>query len=613
MVIIVIKKLAQLPLITMITMKKPPHRNTRSLKRANTSTVLKTLQKSSTGIRGLDEITDGGLPTGRPTLLCGGAGCGKTLLAMEFLVRGAVEFNEPGVFMAFEETGDELTENVASLGFDLKALVATKKMVLDYVLVERSEFEETGEYDLAGLFIRLGYAIDSIKAKRVVLDTIEGLFAGLPNQTLIRAELRRLFRWLKEKGVTVIMTGERGDGTFTRYGLEEYVSDCVISLDHRVVDQVTTRRIRVVKYRGTTHGTNEYPFLIEKDGISIWPITSVHHEHKAPLERISTGVERLDTMLGGKGFYRGSSVLLSGTAGTGKTSLAAAFAQAACQRGERCLYISFEESPNQIMRNMSTVGIELSKSVESGLLQFQTLRPFHYGLEMHLARIIKFIAEFSPMVAIVDPISGLETSGTPLEVKAALMRLVDYLKQKGITTLLTDLKVNGREDLNTDIFSLVDTWLELRDIESNGERNRGLHVLKSRGMSHSNQVREFVLSDKGIKLTDVYIGPSGMLTGSARVAQEARERADHVTLNEEAERQQLALECKRAVLEGQIATLRAEFSAEEATIARIFVKDRQREASVAQDKVTMGRSRQHDATQSSNGKRPRELQGERKS
>jgi circadian clock protein KaiC len=594
----------------MITMKKPPHRNTRSIKRANTSTVLKTLQKSSTGIRGLDEITDGGLPTGRPTLLCGGAGCGKTLLAMEFLVRGAVEFNEPGVFMAFEETGDELTENVASLGFDLNALVAAKKMVLDYVLVERSEFEETGEYDLAGLFIRLGYAIDSIKAKRVVLDTIEGLFAGLPNPTLVRAELRRLFRWLKEKGVTVIMTGERGDGTFTRYGLEEYVSDCVISLDHRVVDQVTTRRIRVVKYRGTTHGTNEYPFLIEKDGISIWPITSVHHEHKASLERISTGVERLDTMLGGKGFYRGSSVLLSGTAGTGKTSLAAAFAQAACQRGERCLYISFEESPNQLMRNMSTVGIDLSKSVESGLLQFQTLRAFHYGLEMHLARIIKFIAEFSPVVVIVDPISGLETSGTPLEVKAALMRLVDYLKQKGVTTLLTDLKVNGREDLNTEIFSLVDTWLELRDIESNGERNRGLHVLKSRGMSHSNQVREFVLSDKGIKLTDVYIGPSGMLTGSARVAQEARERADHVTLNEEAERQQLALECKRAALEGQIATLRAEFSAEEATIARIFVKDRQREASVAQDKVTMGRSRQHDAAQS-NGTRSRELQGKK--
>jgi circadian clock protein KaiC len=592
----------------MITMKKPPHRNPRPIKRADTLTVLKTLQKSSTGIRGLDEITDGGLPTGRPTLLCGGAGCGKTLLAMEFLVRGAVEFNEPGVFMAFEETGDELTENVASLGFDLKGLVAAKKMVLDYVLVERSEFEETGEYDLAGLFIRLGYAIDSIKAKRVVLDTIEGLFAGLPNPTLIRAELRRLFRWLKDKGVTVIMTGERGDGTFTRYGLEEYVSDCVISLDHRVVDQVTTRRIRVVKYRGTTHGTNEYPFLIEKDGISIWPITSVHHEHKAPLERISTGVERLDTMLGGKGFYRGSSVLLSGTAGTGKTSLSAAFAQAACQRGERCLYISFEESPNQLMRNMSTVGIDLSKSVESGLLQFQTLRAFHYGLEMHLARIIKFIAEFSPVVVIVDPISGLDTSGTPLEVKAALMRLVDYLKQKGITTLLTDLKVNGREDLNTEIFSMVDTWLELRDIESNGERNRGLHVLKSRGMSHSNQVREFVLSDKGIKLTDVYIGPSGMLTGSARVAQEARERADHVTLNEEAERQQLALECKRAVLEGQIATLRAEFSAEEATIARIFVKDRQREASVAQDKVTMGRSRQHDAT--SNGTRSRD-QGKR--
>ncbi|MEA3188403.1 MAG: circadian clock protein KaiC, partial [Chthoniobacter sp.] len=325
------------------------------MKKKKTLSAPKTLRKSRTGIRGLDEITGGGLPTGRPTLVCGGAGCGKTLLAMEFLVRGATEYGEPGVFMAFEETREELTENVASLGFDLKALIAEKKLLLDYVYVDRSEFEETGEYDLEGLFIRLGYAIDSIKAKRVVLDTIEGLFAGLPNQAIVRAELRRLFRWLKEKGVTVIMTGERGDGTLTRYGLEEYVSDCVISLDHRVVDQVTTRRIRIVKYRGTTHGTNEYPFLIEKDGISLWPITTVQVEHAASRERIPTGIERLDTMLGGKGFYRGSSILLSGTAGTGKTGVAATFADATCRRGERCLYFSFEESPSQIMRNTSTI------------------------------------------------------------------------------------------------------------------------------------------------------------------------------------------------------------------------------------------------------------------
>jgi circadian clock protein KaiC len=566
----------------------------------------KTLRKSCTGIRGLDEITGGGLPAGRPTLVCGAAGCGKTLLAMEFLVRGATQYDEPGVFMAFEETGEELADNVASLDFDLKALVAGKKLLLDYVHVDRSEFEETGEYDLEGLFIRLGYAIDAIKAKRVVLDTIEGLFAGLPNQAIVRTELRRLFRWLKEKGVTVVMTGERGDGTLTRYGLEEYVSDCVISLDHRVVDQVTTRRIRVVKYRGSTHGTNEYPFLIEKDGISIWPITSVQLEHTASHERIPTGIERLDTMLGGKGFYRGSSILLSGTAGTGKTSVSATFAEATCRRGERCLYFSFEESPSQIMRNMATIGLDLQQWVKKGRLQFQNVRPFHFGLEMHLARMIKFITEFAPEVVIIDPISGLDTSGTSLEVKAALMRLVDCLKQKGITAMLTDLKMGGGALERTDaaISSLVDTWLVLRDLESNGERNRGLHILKSRGMGHSNQVREFVLSDTGIQLTDVYIGPSGMLTGSARVAQEARERAEHVSLDEEAERQQLALECKRAALEGQIAALRAEFSAEEATIARIFSQDKQREASLASDKVEMGRSRQHDAVKS-NGSRPR--------
>ncbi len=565
------------------------------MKRTKTLPALRALQKAPSGIRGLDEITYGGLPKMRPTLVCGAAGCGKTLLAMEFLVRGIIQFDEPGVFMAFEETAEELEANVASLGFDLKDLIARKKLRLDYVFVDPSEFEETGEYDLEGLFIRLGYAIDSIKAKRVVLDTIEGLFAGLPNQGIVRAEIRRLFRWLKEKGVTVIMTGERGEGTLTRYGLEEYVSDCVISLDHRVVDQVTTRRIRIVKYRGSTHGTNEYPFLIEKDGISIWPVTSVRLDHNAPQERVPTGIARLDTMLGGRGFYRGSSILLSGTAGTGKTSLSATFAAATCRRGERCLYLSFEESPSQIMRNMATLGIDMQQWVKKGLLQFQTVRPFHFGLEMHLARTIKFVTEFAPGVVIIDPISGLDTCGSSLEVKAALMRLVDFLKQKGVTALLTDLKMGGvTERTDAAISSLVDTWLVLRDLESNGERNRGLHVLKSRGMAHSNQVREFVLSATGIQLTDVYIGPSGMLTGSARMAQEARELAEHVSLGEEAERQQLALESKRAALEGQIATLRAEFSAEEATIARMVSQERQREASLAQDKVAMGRSRQGD-------------------
>jgi circadian clock protein KaiC len=577
------------------------------MKKQKISSASKTLQKSCTGIRGLDEITGGGLPTGRPTLVCGGTGCGKTLLAMEFLVRGATKYGEPGVFMAFEETGEELTENVASLGFDLKALVIGKKLLLDYVYVDRREFEETGEYDLEGLFIRLGYAIDSIKAKRVVLDTIEGLFAALPNQAIVRAELRRLFRWLKEKGVTVIITGERGEGTLTRYGLEEYVSDCVISLDHRVVDQVTTRRIRIVKYRGTTHGTNEYPFLIEKDGISIWPITSVLLEHTASHERIPTGIERLDTMLGGKGFYRGSSILLSGTAGTGKTSLAATFADATCRRRERCLYFSFDESPSQVIRNMATIGLDLQQWVKKGRLQLRTVRPFYHGLETHLARKIQSITQFAPDVVIIDPISGLDTTGTALEIKAALMRLLDWLKQKGITALLTDLTMGGGalERPNAAISSLVDTWLVLRDLETNGERNRCLHILKSRGMGHSNQVREFVVTATGIQLTDVYIGPSGMLTGSARVAQEARERAERVGLNEEVERQQLALDCKRAALEGQIGALRAEFSAEEAAIARIFSKDKLREASLVLDQAAMGRSRKRDVV-ISNGSRVRQ-------
>jgi circadian clock protein KaiC len=564
------------------------------------------LRKARSGIRGLDEITGGGLPAGRPTLICGGAGCGKTLLAMEFLVRGATEYGEPGVFMAFEETGEELTENVASLGFDLKALVAGGKLLLDYVYVDRSEFEENGEYDLEGLFIRLGYAIDSIKAKRVVLDTIEGLFAGLPNQGIVRAELRRLFRWLKEKGVTVVMTGERGEGTLTRYGLEEYVSDCVISLDHRVVDQVTTRRIRVVKYRGTTHGTNEYPFLIEKDGISIWPITSVQLDHKASHERIPTGIERLDTMLGGKGFYRGSSILLSGTAGTGKTSVAATFADATCRRGERCLYFSFEESPSQIIRDMGTIGLDLQPWVNKGTLALRNVRSFSHGLETHLARKIQAITEFAPQVVIIDPISGLDTTGTPLEIKAALMRLLDWLKLKGITVMLTDLTMGGTglERADPAISSLVDTWLVLRDFEANGERNRGLHVLKSRGMGHSNQVREFMVTDAGIRLTDVYIGPSGMLTGSARVQQEGRERAERVTVTEEAERQQLALECKRVALEAQIAALRAEFSGAEAVFTRTVSKEKQRGVVLALDEAAMGRSRKGDAVKS-NGIRVR--------
>ncbi len=552
-----------------------------TMKKNKTPSAPKTLRKSCTGIRGLDEITGGGFPTGRPTLVCGGAGCGKTLLAMEFLVRGATDYGEPGVFMAFEETREELTENVASLGFDVKALIASKKLLVDYVYVDRSEFQETGEYDLEGLFIRLGYAIDSIKAKRVVLDTIEGLFAGLPNQAIVRAELRRLFRWLKGKGVTVVMTGERGDGTLTRYGLEEYVSDCVISLDHRVVDQVTTRRIRIVKYRGTTHGTNEYPFLIEKDGISIWPITSVQLEHTASHERIPTGIERLDTMFGGKGFYRGSSILLSGTAGTGKTGMAATFADAACRRGERCLYFSFEESPSQIMRNMGTIGLDLQQWVKKGRLKFHNVRPFYHGLEMHLARKIQAITEFAPQVVIIDPISGLDTTGTALEIKSALMRLIDWLKQKGITVdadRSDDRRQRARSRGCGDFPTCGHLAGAARSRKQRRTQPRPAHPEIARHGQLESGARIRPSPTPGSKLTDVYIGPSGMLTGSARVSQEARERAERVRLNEEAERQQLALECKRAALEGQIAALRAEFSAEETIIARTFSQDKKRGA-----------------------------------
>jgi circadian clock protein KaiC len=555
------------------------------------------LPKAPTGIQGLDEITGGGLPKGRPTLVCGSAGCGKTLLAMEFLVRGATEFNEPGVFMAFEETAQDLTQNVASLGFDLKDLVAHKKLVLDFVYIERSEIEETGEYDLEGLFIRLGHAIDSIGAKRVVLDTIESLFAGLPNPLILRAELRRLFRWLKTKDVTAIITGERGEGTLTRQGLEEYVSDCVIVLDHRANEQVSSRRLRVVKYRGSTHGTNEYPFLIDENGISVLPVTSLGLQQIASTGRIPSGIPRLDAMLGGAGYYRGSSVLISGTAGTGKSSLAAHFAAAACRRGERALYFAFEESPSQIIRNMRSIGIDLQPWVQKGLLQFQANRPTFAGLEMHLTMMHKAINAFKPQVVIVDPLNSFVIGGNETEVKAMLMRLVDFLKMNQITGLFTNLTSGGSALEQTDIAisSLIDTWLLLRDIEIGGERNRGLYILKSRGMAHSNQIREFLLTDHGMELRDVYVGPSGVLTGSARLAQEAQEQAVQTMHEQEVERRKLELERKRRVIEAQIAAMRAEFEAQEAEMTNIIGQEQAREAHLTQERLDMAFSRQADA------------------
>lgn len=554
------------------------------------------LEKSLTGIKGLDEVTKGGLPKGRPTLVCGGAGSGKTLLAAEFLVRGALQFGEPGVFMSFEETSDELTKNVVSLGFKLDDLVARKKISLDYIQIDRSEIEETGEYDLEGLFIRLEHAIASVGAKRVVLDTIETLFSGIPNPAVVRAELKRLFQWLKNKGMTTIITGEQGEKTFTRHGLEEYVSDCVIFLDHRISEQVSTRRIRVVKYRGSAHDTNEFPFLIDEKGITVMPITSLGLRHTVTNKRVSTGIPRLDAMLGGKGYYRGSSVLISGSAGTGKTSLVAHFADAACRRGERCLYFAFEESESQVMRNMLSIGIDLEQWGKKGLLKYHADRPTIYGLETHLSVMQKMINEFKPAAVIVDPVSNLNAVANNLNVKTMLTRLLNQLKLDRVTTVLTILTQGSPtpESNDADISSLADTWIRLRDIEFGGERNRGIYILKSRGMAHSNQLREFVLTDKGVNLLDVYVGPSGVLTGSARLSREAQEKAKDLVRQQDAQIKQLNLERKRKSMEAQIADIRAEFKTEEAEVKKFIEQEKLRQQKVSQDREAMAQIRKAD-------------------
>lgn len=555
-----------------------------------------TLPKCPTGIDGLDEVTDGGLPRGRPTLVCGSAGCGKTLLAVEFLVRGAVQFSEPGVFVTFEETSEELAQNVASLGFDLKELAEQGKIAIDYVRVERSEIEETGEYDLEGLFIRLGYAIDRIGAKRIVLDTVESLFGGLADTGVLRAELRRLFGWLKEKGVTAIITGERGEGALTRQGLEEYVSDCVILLDHRVTSQMSTRRLRIVKYRGSTHGTNEYPFLIDENGFSVLPITSIGLSHHVSNERVPTGIPRLDTMLGGKGYFRGSSILVSGTAGTGKSSVAAHFIHAACQRGESCLYFAFEESREQVVRNMRSIGIDLEPCLVAGTLRFVANRPSMQGLEMHLAMMHKQIRQFEPQIVVVDPVSPFLNIGTREEVRAMLTRLIDYLKTRQITTLCTNLISGGAalEATECSVSSIMDTWILLRDIEMNGERNRALYVLKSRGMAHSNQVREFILSDHGIELLDAYLGSDGILMGSARLARVAQDEAAQAALERETARRLLMSDQRRKALQAQIAALQAELNAAGEESRLNAEQERQREQRDSQFLEQMARSRHAD-------------------
>lgn len=521
------------------------------------------------------------------------------------MIRGVTEYNEPGVFMAFEETASELAQNVRSLGFDLDELIKEKKVIVDFVRIERSEIDETGDYDLEGLFIRLGAAIDAIGAKRVVLDTIENLFAGLQNQGILRAELRRLFRWLKDKGMTAVITAERGDGALTRNGLEEYVSDCVILLDHRVTDQVSTRRLRIVKYRGTAHGTNEYPFLIDEDGFSVLPVTSLGLQHEVSDERISSGVPRLDTMLGGEGFYRGSTILVSGTAGTGKTSLAAHFADAACRRGERCLYFSFEESPGQLMRNMRSIGLNLEQWSKKNLLQFHAIRATFYGLEMHLAIIHRIVHNFQPKVVVLDPVGSLIQAGNLRDAHTMLIRLIDFLKQRGVTAFLTNLTSGGEalERTSVEISSIVDTWLFTRDIELNGERNRALYVLKSRGMAHSNQLREFLLTPKGVDLLDVYVGPEGVLTGSSRLSQETREKAAALLRQQEADRKERERTRKREALEARIAALRKEFEVEEQEAQKSEEQNAVREELMASDREAMARSRKADVTNGTSRKR----------
>ena len=565
----------------------------------------KTLAKAATGIQGLDEITMGGLPRGRPTLISGGPGAGKTLFGMEFLVQGITQYNEPGVFMSFEESTPDLTVNAASLGFDLDRLVADEKLFIDHIHIERSEFAETGEYDLDGLFIRIADAIQRVGARRIVLDTIETLFGTLPNPATLRAEIRRLFEWLKQKGLTTVITAERDQpDKITRHGIEEFVSDCVIVLDHRIREEISTRRLRIVKYRGSTHGTNEYPFLIGDHGISVLPISSLGLDHDAPSKRISSGITRLDSMLGGKGFYQGSSIMITGASGSGKSSIMAHFVDAACRRGERCLYLASEESPRQIVRNMRSIGLDLQPWVDKGLLEFHAARPSYWGIEHHLLLVHTYIARFKPQIVLLDPVTNLSVIGNQNEVRSMLTRLVDFLKTNGITAMFTDLVPGGTaiETSGVDVSALMDSWLLLQTIEVGGERNRVLYVLKSRGMRHSNQIREFQLTDHGFQLLDTYLGPEGVLTGSARLSQEVREKATDTLRRQELDRVRNDLVRKRQIFEARAAQLRAEFEGEQEKIQQNISESELLQAELVQDSTQMVRSRSGNFTDEKKGR-----------
>jgi circadian clock protein KaiC len=557
--------------------------------------MFETLTKCPTGIHGLDVVTGGGLPRGRPTLICGGSGSGKTLFGMEFLIRGIQQYGEHGVFLSFEERPKDLAENVASLGYDLSGMIADKTFIIDQISIDRGEITETGEFDLEGLFIRLALAIDAVGAKRVVLDTIETLFSALTNGQIIRSELRRLFFWLKEKGVTAIVTGERGDGNFTRNGLEEYVSDCVILLDMRVTEQIATRRLRVVKYRGSAHGTNEYPFLIDEQGITVLPITAINLTYPVSRELVSTGIDKLDGMLGGSGYYRGSSLLVSGTAGTGKSSIAAHFVDAACRRGEQCIYFAFEESPDQISRNMQSIGIDLGHWAENGLLHFAAFRPSSFGLETHLSMMLKLVEQIKPLIVVVDPVSSFAAAGSETDAKAMLMRLIDILRAQSTTALLTSLTSAGHasEQSEVGISSLIDTWVLLHNLEQAGERTRTLSIVKSRGMNHSNQARELLLTDHGVRLVDIFVGPDGaILTGSARTSQEATDRATVLAMNQDIARKQAALQRKRNAVQARITEMQSELDVETEEVQLAIAQQTSAASDLLTDRSTQAQERE---------------------
>lgn len=551
------------------------------------------ISKSPTGIDGFDDLTLGGVPTGRPTLVCGSAGCGKTLFATTFLVQGVREYSEPGVFVSFEERPGDIVSNVASLGFALDKLVEDGRIVFEHIALERSELEEAGDYDLEGLFLRLESAIDSIGAKRVVLDTIESLFSVFSNEAILRAEIRRLFDWLKDKGMTTVITAERGDGSLTRQGLEEYVSDCVILLDHRVQNQVSTRRLRIVKYRGTAHGTNEYPFLIDEDGFSVLPISSLGLDHKVFEDRISSGIADLDDMLAGGGFHRASSILISGVAGSGKSAIAASFADAACAAGGRALYFSFEESADQSVRNMKSIGTDIGRWIKSDKLRFFATRPTFYSLEMHLAVMLREIARFDPNLVVLDPISSFLESGDLMEIQSMLLRVVDFIKSRGVTAVFTHLMhgQDGRVETDAGLSSLMDAWILLLNREVNGEFNRELYLLKARGLSHSNQVREFIMSDEGLKLAPPYLGESGALTGSARKNEEAKSRRAEVRRKADVWRVQQQIEQKRRRAKAQMEALQAELDADEIALKAMTLEEDDYLRQAADDKSDMERSR----------------------